>query len=103
MKSINLILPLCIFILVIFVPTVSAQSSSGDDFIMLEEITIKVEAERPTVVVTIPRKDPQIQIGELKRPEEAKILDKPSSVRPRLSDLEIVDTKKHKIILAKER
>ncbi|MFC2150295.1 hypothetical protein ACFLQV_02205 [Calditrichota bacterium] len=83
--------------------TFSSAIAQDDDFIMLEEITIKVEPERPTVVVTIPREAPDIQVGELARPEESRYIDKPSSVRPRLADLEITEIEKPKKILAKDR
>lgn len=80
---------------------VLAQDDEG--IIMLEEITITVEAEMPNVLVTIPRKDPVIKVGELRRPEDSSLFNQPIEIKPKLVDIEINKMEKPEKILAKDR
>ncbi|MCF7810178.1 hypothetical protein K9N50_04225 [bacterium] len=77
--------------------------SQDDDLVMLEEIRITVEPEMPNVFVTIPRQNPTINVGELKRPEESKLFGEPLAVKPKLSDIEVSKVEKAKKMLAKDR
>ena len=69
----------------------------------LGTIEIHAEAEQPTVVTTVDRQKPDIDIGELKRPDEGKIFNTSSSIKPRLVDIEVKKVKKPKKMLAKTR
>ena len=87
--------------LMIFISSGTATAQGGIDLGVTLEIVL--EPEKPTVVVTITRQDPDITIGELKRPKASSLFSKPSSVKPRLADIEIDKIKKPKKMLAKVR
>ena len=87
--------------LMIFISFDTATAQGGVDLGVTLEIVL--EPEKPTVVVTITRQDPDITIGELKRPKASSLFSKPSSVKPRLADIEIDKIKKPKKMLAKVR
>ena len=78
-----------------------AEAQEGVDLGVTLEIIL--EPEKPTVVVTITRQDPDITIGELKRPKDSSLFSKSSSVKPRLADIEIDKIKKPQKMLAKVR
>lgn len=87
--------------LMIFISSSVAEAQEGVDLGVTLEIVL--EPEKPTVVVTITRQDPDITIGELKRPKASSLFSKHSSVKPRLADIEIDKIKKPKKMLAKVR
>jgi hypothetical protein len=64
---------------------------------------IRADPERPTVVTTPDRQKPDIDIGELKRPDEGKIFNTSSAIKPRLADIEVKKIEKPKKMLAKTR
>ena len=70
---------------------------------MLEDITIEVTPELPTVVVTIPRQKPRIEPVTLQSPVERMLKEAPEDVKPKLSDMKISKVEKPEKMLAKER
>ncbi|NQT35065.1 hypothetical protein HQ587_07740 [bacterium] len=87
--------------LLLFVSFSVTEAQEGVDLGVTLEIVL--EPEKPTVVVTITRQDPDITIGELRRPKGSSLFSKPSSVKPHLADIEIDKIKKPKKMLAKVR
>ncbi len=87
--------------LLITAPTLAQDE--GEVIMLEKEFKIRVEPEVPTVVVSIDRQKPDIDIGELKRPERGKIFNISSSIKPRLANIEVSKVKKPKKILAKTR
>ena len=68
-----------------------------------EVITIRVEAEKPTVITDIKRQKGEINVGELKRPVQSPLFNAPSTIKPRLADIEVKKVEKPKKMLAKVR
>lgn len=97
------ILPPLFFILFFASRAIAQLEFDDDGVVMAEEVIIRVEPEIPTVIVDVKRKTPDIDIGELKRPEEASLFNKPSSIKPRLVDIEVKKVEKPKKMLAKDR
>ena len=97
------ILPPLFFILFFASRAIAQEEFDDDGVVMAEEVIIRVEPEIPTVIVDVKRKTPDIDIGELKRPEEASLFNKPSSIKPRLVDIEVKKVEKPKKMLAKDR
>jgi len=96
----------CLFpvVLLSFLAVAPAFAQEDQGVIMVEEaIRIKLEAELPNVIITINRQQPEIDIGELQRPDEGKIFNASTSIKPRLADIEVSKVKKPKKILAKTR
>jgi len=79
------------------------QPARGEEVIMLEEITIKVEPELPTVMVTISRQDPVIQTGELKRPGGKVLLDDMGALKPLQKEATVQRIEDPNKLLAKPR
>ena len=81
--------------------SVFAQASG--ETVEIGTIEIHADPERPTVVTTPERQKPDIDIGELKRPDEGKIFNTSSAIKPRLADIEVKKIEKPKKMLAKTR
>jgi len=79
------------------------QRAGAEEVIMLEEITIKVEPELPTVTVTISRQNPAIQTGELKRPADRLLLDEIGVIKPRQAEATVSRIEDPRKLLAKPR
>jgi len=79
------------------------QRGGAEEVIMLEEITIKVEPELPTVTVTISRQSPAIQTGELKRPTDRLLLDEVGAIKPRQTETTVSRIEDPRKLLAKPR
>jgi hypothetical protein len=94
---------LIVLALIVFSLICSTAFGQDDDLVMLQEIRITVEPEMPNVFVTIPRQNPTINVGELKRPEDSKIFSEPLAVKPKLTDIEVSKVEKAQKILAKDR
>ena len=92
-----------LLVLIAFSFLSSTAFSQDDDFVSIGEIRITVEPEMPNVFVTIPRQNPTINVGELKRPEESKLFGEALAVKPKLSDIEVSKVEKAKKMLAKDR
>ncbi len=98
-----IVLPALFFILLFAGGAIAQEEFDDGGVVMAEEVIIRVEPEIPTVIVDVKRKTPDIDIGELKRPEEASLFNKPSSIKPRLFDIEVKKVEKPKKMLAKDR
>ncbi|MDP8240326.1 MAG: hypothetical protein P9X24_14650 [Candidatus Hatepunaea meridiana] len=95
---------LVILLTVLLTDRAFAQDDGGGDYIEIEEvIRIQVDPEMPNVLTTIPRQEPKITVGQLKRPENSKIVNSPISIKPRLTDIKISKIEKPKKMLAKVR
>jgi hypothetical protein len=81
----------------------SKALAQDEEVIQLEEITIKLEAELPTVMVTIGRQAPEIRTSELTRPIENMLVEGASIAKPRPGEFEINKIENPKKILAKVR
>ncbi|NQU04998.1 MAG: hypothetical protein HQ568_02815 [Calditrichaeota bacterium] len=94
-----------LFIFAFMISLLISESAlcQDDGVVMLDEIRITVEPEMPNVFVTIPRQNPVIEVGELKRPEDSKLFSEAIVVKPKLTDLEVSKLEKVRKILAKDR
>lgn len=94
---------LALFGIMIVLSITGLLFAQDEGVVMLEEITITVDPEMPNVLVTIPRENPIIEVGELKRPRESQFFDEPVDVKPKLVDIEINEVEKPQKMLAKDR
>ncbi len=94
---------LFVFTFMVFLLISRSAFCQDDGIVMLEEIRITVEPEMPNVFVTIPRQNPVIEVGELKRPDDSKLFGEDLAVKPKLTDIEVSKVEKAKKILAKDR
>src|SRR3989304_4140310 len=78
-------------------------AAPGGEVVMLEEITIKLEAELPTVMVTIGRQEPEVRSSELERPLENLLVEGATVVRPKAAEFEINKIENPKKMIAKVR
>jgi hypothetical protein len=78
-------------------------SKGGSEVVMLDEIVIRVEAELPTVMVTISRQSPEMQSGELMRPADAVLLDYNSTAKPLPATFKVSRIEDPQKLLAKPR
>ncbi len=97
-----------IVLLLLTVPIMAQDPASEDDLfddgvIELEEIRIEVEAELPTVVITLVRQEPTIPEEKLQPPVKSMINGVVTPVKPKISDVEITPIEKPGKILAKDR
>ena len=95
-----------LFIFAVMICVAISPEPSGcqdDGVVMLEEIRITVEPEMPNVFITIPRQNPVIEVGELKRPDDSKLFGEALVVKPKLTDIEVSKVEKARKILAKDR
>lgn len=70
---------------------------------MLEEITIKVEPELPTVTMTIPRQEPEVRMDGLSRPLENFLTEGTQQAKPRRDEFNLMKIDDPKKLLAKVR
>ncbi|MFN3821064.1 MAG: hypothetical protein ACK4OO_01920 [bacterium] len=77
--------------------------SRPEEVIMLEEIRIRVEPERPTVVTSIPRQAPRIEPIQLKREPLSLILSVWRRESPHLESISVRPIEGEREILARER
>jgi len=103
MKSKEVIVILTTLIVALFPVSNLLLAQEEGEVVDIGTVEIHAEATQPTVVTTIERQKPDIDIGELRRPEEGKIFNQSSSIKPRLADIEVKKVKKPKKILAKKR
>lgn len=97
-----------LIVLLLLAAPVMAQDPAEDDLfgdgvIELEEIRIEVEAELPTVVITLVRQEPTIPEEKLQPPLKKMVQGVVSPVKPKISDVEITPIEKPGKILAKDR
>ncbi|MFH0765447.1 MAG: hypothetical protein V2A61_03400 [Calditrichota bacterium] len=74
----------------------------NDDLIMLQEITIQVQPEQPTVIVTIPRQNPDIKPVGIQSPLTRMVAPPDQRIKPDLNNLKVKPIEESQNILAKD-
>jgi len=82
--------------------TAAADADAGQ-VLMLEEIRIQVGPELPTVVISIPRQQPDLKSVSLAKDARDMITAGAAQVKPRIADLQVSRIEEPQKMLAKER
>ena len=96
-------LTVLMFVVTLFQAADSVIAQEEDEVIDIGTVEIRVDPETPNVITTVDRQKPDIDIGELRRPNEGKIFNTSSSIKPRMADIEVKKVKKPEKKLAKTR